>query len=103
LKGGKGVATSCGVLIVLLPAATIIGILVFIGTVWLTKYVSLGSILLSIAVPIATAVIGREIEYIVFSVAVCILICYRHKDNIRRLLLGTENKVGTSEVSSKKS
>ena len=94
-KGGKGVATSCGVLMILLPKATAIAILVFLITVWLTRYVSLGSILLSAAVPIAAALLGREIELVVLAVTLCILISYRHKANIKRLLRGAENKIGT--------
>ena len=94
-KGGKGVATSCGVLMILLPKATAIAILVFLITVWFTRYVSLGSILLSATVPIAAALLGREIELIILAVTLCILISYRHKANIKRLLRGAENKIGT--------
>lgn len=95
LKGGKGVATSCGVLMILLPKAMAVAAVVFLITIWLTKYVSLGSIFLSIAVPIVAAVTGNEIELILLSVTICILISYRHKDNIKRLLKGTENKLGS--------
>jgi glycerol-3-phosphate acyltransferase PlsY len=94
-KGGKGVATSCGVLMILLPKATAIAILIFLITVWITRYVSLGSILLSATVPIAAALLGREIELIILAVTLCILISYRHKANIKRLLRGAENKIGT--------
>lgn len=97
LKGGKGVATSCGVFMVLLPEAMAIAALVFLITLLLTKYVSLGSILLSITVPIVTALMGKEIELILLSVTICILIGCRHKDNIKRLLMGTENKIGSSK------
>lgn len=95
-KGGKGVATSCGVLMILLPKATAIAILVFLITLWLTRYVSLGSILLSATVPIAAALLGREIELVILAVTLCILISYRHKANIKRLLRGAENKIGTT-------
>lgn len=93
LKGGKGVATSCGVLMILLPEAMAVAAIVFFITVLLTKYVSLGSILLSITVPIVTAFLGKEIELILLAVTICILISYRHKENIKRLLLGIENKI----------
>jgi glycerol-3-phosphate acyltransferase PlsY len=99
LKGGKGVATSCGVLMVLLPEATAIAVIVFLAILLLTKYVSLGSILLSITVPIAAAIMGKEIEFILLAVTICILISYRHKSNIKRLLRGSENKIGGRKVS----
>ena len=94
-KGGKGVATSLGVLIILLPKAAAIGILVFLATLWLTRYVSLSSILLSVTVPVAAALIGREIELVIFAVTLCILISCKHKENIKRLLRGTESKIGS--------
>lgn len=92
-KGGKGVATSCGVLMVLLPAAMAVAASVFFITVWRTKYVSLGSILLSITVPIVAALSGKDFVLVMLSVTICIIICYRHKSNITRLLTGTENRI----------
>ena len=93
-KGGKGVATTCGVLMILLPKAMAIAALVFLITIFLTKYVSLGSILLSLAVPIAAALFSRDIELVLLAITLCILISYKHKSNIKRLLAGTENKLG---------
>ena len=93
-KGGKGVATSIGVLIILVPKAAVIGIGVFVITLLITKYVSLASIFLAVTVPIVAALTGREIGYVLLAVTLCILITYRHKDNIKRLLVGTENKMG---------
>lgn len=93
-KGGKGVATSLGVLAVLLPEATAAAAAVFLIVLAITKYVSLGSILLSITVPIVAALMGEDIEYILLAVTICILISYRHKSNIKRLMAGTENKIG---------
>ena len=93
-KGGKGVATSCGVLGALLPKETAIAVAVFFIVLWLTKYVSLGSILLSLTVPIIAALSGRDIELVILAVTLCILITYRHKPNIKRLLSGTENEIG---------
>jgi glycerol-3-phosphate acyltransferase PlsY len=93
-RGGKGVATTCGVLGVLLPVPTAIAIGVFIISLIVTKYVSLSSILLSITVPIMAALSGSEIEFISLAVTLCILISYRHKANIKRLMMGTENKIG---------
>ena len=94
-QGGKGVATSCGVLGVLLPAPMAIGAFVFIASLLLTKYVSLSSILLALTVPIAAALSGSDIEFVALAVTLCILISYRHKSNIKRFLIGTENKIGS--------
>ncbi len=93
-KGGKGVATSCGVMAVLLPAPTTIAVVAFIVILLITRYVSLGSILLSLTVPISAAIMGKDIELVTLAVTVCILISYKHKANIKRLLMGTENKIG---------
>ena len=93
-KGGKGVATSCGVFSVLLPKAMIVGLLVFILTLAIAKYVSLASIHLAITVPVVAAMTGESLEYTLFSVTICMIICYRHKGNIKRLLSGNENKIG---------
>lgn len=98
-KGGKGVATSLGVLMILLPEAVTAAVIVFLITLLLTRYVSLGSILLSITVPIAAALMGKDIEFTLLAVTVCILISYRHKGNIKRLLIGKENKIGSKKVS----
>ena len=98
-KGGKGVATSLGVLMILLPKATAVAVGVFLVTLLLTKYVSLGSVLLSITVPLVAALMGSEAEFIILAVTICILISYRHKSNIKRLLMGKENKIGGRKVS----
>jgi glycerol-3-phosphate acyltransferase PlsY len=93
-KGGKGVATSLGVFMILLPESMAIAAVVWVLAVGFTKYVSLGSLLLSLTVPIAAALMGEELPLIILAVTVCILISYRHKENIKRLLLGVENKIG---------
>ncbi|MFH0840182.1 MAG: glycerol-3-phosphate 1-O-acyltransferase PlsY [Candidatus Omnitrophota bacterium] len=93
-KGGKGVATFIGVFAVLLPVELITGLLVWIATVWITKYVSLGSIFLAISVPLIAAFSGKGIDIVILAITACIIICYKHKGNIDRLILGTERKVG---------
>jgi len=93
-KGGKGVATFIGVFAVLLPIELIAGLIIWIITVWITKYVSLGSILLAMSVPLIAAFSGKGIATVVLAIIACIIICYRHKSNINRLLMGTEHKIG---------
>ena len=98
-KGGKGVGTAAGMCIGLIPQAVLFGLLVFIVVVALTKYVSLGSILASISVPI-TLVIQHfqfskeiQIQLFIFSLFIPILIIYTHRNNIQRLIKGEENKL----------
>lgn len=91
-KGGKGVATTLGVggaiaFPVLLP---VIGIWVFVFAI--TKYVSLASILALIAFPLIAAVLNYPFYTVLFSVVICLISIYKHKENIKRLLKGEENK-----------
>jgi glycerol-3-phosphate acyltransferase PlsY len=93
-KGGKGVATSAGVLVVLCPGAAGVAAIVFILTVFFTKYVSLGSILASISLPIATAIMGMPIQMVIFTITLCAISSYKHKSNIVRLINNEELKIG---------
>ncbi|MBL7069163.1 MAG: glycerol-3-phosphate 1-O-acyltransferase PlsY [Candidatus Omnitrophica bacterium] len=93
-KGGKGVATSTGVLLVICPKALGIAACVWLLTVIITKYVSLGSLLGSISLPIITAVMGSSIQLVIFTITLCIISSYKHKSNIIRLINGEESKIG---------
>lgn len=98
-KGGKGVGTGAGVLIGLAPVAVLICIVVFVITVAGTRYVSLGSILASLTLPLvlfARHLSGGEmvaVQLLVFSVFIPVLILFTHRANIGRLLRGEENKI----------
>lgn len=97
-RGGKGVMTCCGILAVVQPIALAIGLAVFGLTVLCTRYVSLGSILGSIAFPIAVGTINglasRPIPWeVMFSAVYSLIVILKHRSNIKRLLAGTENKV----------
>ena len=94
-KGGKGVATAAGALLALMPIATLIGVAVWIIVFWLTRYVSLASVVATTALPIVILVIGspdghsgRLLAY--SSVCVAALVIWRHRSNLSRLLRGTE-------------
>jgi acyl phosphate:glycerol-3-phosphate acyltransferase len=97
-KGGKGVATSAGVLLGIAPAAVGIGVCVFLGVFLASRYVSLASILA--AAVIADAAWGlywepsnaKSLTLPIALTALAALTIYRHKSNIRRLLNGTENR-----------
>ncbi len=94
-RGGKGVATITGVVIVIFPQAILFCLTTFLAFFIPTRYVSLGSIMASIMFPISVIWIGgtEAIPEIVFSVLVAIFIIFSHRTNIKRLLNGTENKI----------
>jgi acyl phosphate:glycerol-3-phosphate acyltransferase len=94
-KGGKGVATALGAFTALAPRAILVALVVFVVAVALTRYVSLGSILGAAVFPFAAwwlSPFTHTKGVMVFIFAASLLIIIRHKDNIRRLLAGTENR-----------
>jgi glycerol-3-phosphate acyltransferase PlsY len=92
-KGGKGVLTSAAVVMMMDWRAGAICLTVFIILVAITRYVSLGSIVGAGLFPIVSLVMGRNALFIIFSTAIAILIIFRHRSNIVRLLNGTESKL----------
>ena len=93
LKGGKGVATGLGLLLYLMPEACTISFGVWLVTVLITRYVSLGSIIASLTTPILAWYFDYPVSYICLSVLCTFFIVIRHTENIKRLLNGTENKI----------
>ena len=91
-KGGKGVATAAGGLVVLMPVSCLIGAAVWVLTFLATRYVSLGSILAAIAVPTASWLRGNPLPLNLVAALVGLFVIVRHRENIKRLLNGTENK-----------
>lgn len=91
--GGKGVATSLGVLTMLMGNVTLIVFLVWLIVVYMTRYVSLGSVLAGVLTPILAAAFGYPLEYLLFTILAAALVILRHRENIGRLLHGTENKI----------
>lgn len=94
-KGGKGVATGLGVFLALAPLATGIGVLLFLLLVAWKRYVSLGSLVAAIAVPVASAALGDPGATVAAAAATALVIAWRHQDNVRRLLKGSEAKLGS--------
>lgn len=94
-RGGKGVATLFGMILAIQPIIAICCIAVFISVLYLTRYISLSSILAGVALPICVLWIYNEQEefYRVFAVAVACLVVLTHQKNISRLLKGNESRV----------
>lgn len=92
-KGGKGVATGLGVIIMLMPTVSAIVFIIWFVIVILSKYVSLASIIAAICVPIFAFILGMPLEFVAFGVVAALFVIYRHKSNIGRLMNGTENKI----------
>ncbi|WP_408955937.1 glycerol-3-phosphate 1-O-acyltransferase PlsY [Natroniella sp. ANB-PHB2] len=99
--GGRGVATSVGVLISLAPGAILVVFIVWALIVAITKYVSLGSIIGAGLIPIMIFLFNNPTVYVIFGLLICIFVIYGHKPNIKRLLSGTENKITQSKVKKK--
>lgn len=106
-KGGKGIAASAGLLASTDWRVTLICLVVFVGTVYVTRYVSLGSIFVMIIFVISMVFFGHRGDYGIaaanltefYALAVLIsgMAIWRHRSNIRRLLAGTENKIGSKK------
>jgi glycerol-3-phosphate acyltransferase PlsY len=93
-RGGKGVATAAGVFSILTPLALAPAAAIFVATVWATRFISLGSLVATLALaPIALA-LGSSAAVVGAAGAVAPLIVFRHRTNIRRLLAGTERRIG---------
>jgi glycerol-3-phosphate acyltransferase PlsY len=92
-RGGKGVATACGVFSILTPVAIGPSLAAFGLTVWLTKYVSLGSVLASLALPPIAYATGSPHPVVAVAFAASTLIIFRHRANVVRLRTGTERRI----------
>ena len=91
-RGGKGVATALGIFIAISPFSSIIAILIFIVTVYITDIVSLGSMIAACAMPLILFLSIESKYLIITSLIMAALICLKHKDNIQRLLRGEERR-----------
>ncbi|HVY71239.1 MAG TPA: glycerol-3-phosphate 1-O-acyltransferase PlsY [Verrucomicrobiae bacterium] len=93
-KGGKGVATTAGVMIAFAPMALLMALALWLVVFAASRYVSLASIAAAISLPFATWLAGGSGKFIGIAGSVGALAIYKHKANIRRLLDGTENRFG---------
>lgn len=92
-RGGKGVATALGVYLAVGPAAIVPCFIIFVFVLLIWRYVSLGSLIGAGIVPFAMYFLKAPAEYIWLAVVIAIFVIIKHKDNIRRLIKGQENKI----------
>ena len=97
-KGGKGVATSLGILLMINWQIGLICLVFALLIMILTRMVSAGSVLAAILFPVLTLFIGKEYfivpgNYLIFSIIMALIVMFNHRSNIKRILNGTENKI----------
>ena len=96
-KGGKGAATLMGILAVLLPIAALVYAVVWIGLLLLTRISSVASMAAAASAPVTAVIVGQEARFALL-LGCAILLIWKHQANIRRLLAGTEPRVGRAKA-----
>ena len=91
-KGGKGVATALGVFLGTAPLAVLVAFVVFVIVLWKWRYVSLASMSAATAMPLLVAAIDRRPLFISMTILIAAMVVWNHRENIRRLKAGTENR-----------
>ncbi len=94
LRGGKGVATTGGAFALLAPLATSLAVTAFAVTTWVTRYVSLGSVVAAALLAPLAYLTGAPAPTVLGAVMVGALVLLRHRSNVGRLLRGTETRLG---------
>lgn len=101
-KGGKGVATSLGIIVLINYQIGLICLIFALLVMFLTKTVSIGSIMAAILFPVLTLVMRDnyliEGNYIVFGILLALIVIFNHRSNIKRIMNGEENKLGKKEA-----
>ena len=97
-KGGKGIATSLGVILMINWQIGIICLIFALVLIALTRMVSVGSVTAAILFPILTIFIGKEFfivsgNYFIFSIILAAFVIFNHRENVKRILAGNENKI----------
>lgn len=110
-KGGKGIASTAGLILAVNPVMFLIIAVVFISIVLITQYVSLGSIVIMVLFVIMIVISGQSgwlilptgdlYEYYAIAIVLAVLAIWRHRANIKRLLSGTENKTDVRKIGKK--
>ena len=92
-KGGKGVATSASAMLILTPDVFITLFVIQFLVIFLTKYMSLASILSAAFFPLFCFVYSKSVTVQLFALCMGVFVIYRHRENVKRLVKGTENKL----------
>lgn len=92
-KGGKGIATTAGVYLALVPLSVGLGLAAFIIAVVLTRYTSVGSMLAALVLATTVCVTQHDLTLRIVTIALCVLAILKHRTNIQRLIAGTENRI----------
>lgn len=93
-KGGKGVATALGAYLAIAPVSVLLSVTVFLIIVLLTKFVSLGSMMAIASYPVWVLFLNGNKAVVVMSLVVLVLILFKHRENMQRLIRGDERKLG---------
>ena len=98
-KGGKAAATGCGVFLWLAPLPLFISVAAWLLTTFISRYVSLGSMVSTVVLIISIILLNNEpfgsgLSLTLFSIFISLFLIFRHKSNIKRIINGTENKIG---------
>ena len=101
-KGGKGIATSLGLIIAISPWVALAELMVQIIAVALTRYMSIASLIAAVAFPVFTAILCRGREnyglFLLFSIMAAALAIFQHRGNIKRLIRGEENRLDFKRI-----
>lgn len=97
-RGGKGVATAAGVVLILMPKVFLLLAVIFVVIIGVTRYVSLGSICAAASLPILAGLVYHPKIYAAMSLLIAVMIIFRHRTNIERLRHGTEKKITEKAV-----
>jgi glycerol-3-phosphate acyltransferase PlsY len=92
-KGGKGVATTAGAMLGLFPAIFFAGLVVWVLFFYLFKYVSLASLAAAVSLPVVSVLTNENLTTTIFMAILCLLGVYSHRENIKRLVQGSERKI----------
>ena len=91
-RGGKGVATALGVYLAMEPLSSILAVGLFVLTVYISDFISLGSMMAACSMPIFLILFGQPSAEVIVSIFMAILICFKHGQNIKRIIRGEERK-----------
>ncbi|MCX5780234.1 MAG: glycerol-3-phosphate 1-O-acyltransferase PlsY [Firmicutes bacterium] len=96
-RGGKGVATSAGVILLLMPLIGLILAVTFVTVIAVSRFVSLGSVCAAVLFPVLILVMKEPWQYLVMGLVMVAMVLFRHRTNIERLRQGTERKIGEKD------